>query len=224
MVRWRLGLGLTLLVLIAGLGCGDHTNNGTANLRVMLASPDAPRMNVIIDGDSLATNLNYGSNTGYLSVKSGSPHVQVVAASGSPSLFDKPVSIADNGKQTLVLAGPVASVSPVTLTDGGTTTTAGSGYVRALNASSTMGPADIYIVPPGSSLAGVTPVSSALAFTKDSGYQLVVAGAYEVFFTSPGTTNVLLSTGPLSLTANQNQTIVALDGASGSFTFSQLTD
>ena len=223
-MRKRLGLGLIVLTFLPGLGCGDSSSSGTASLRIMQASPDAPHVTVIVDGDSLATNLNYGANSGYLSVKPGSPRVQVVAASGSQTLYDQPVSIADNGKQTLVLTGPAASISPVSLTDGGTTTTTGSGHVRVLNASSTMGSADVYIVPPGSSLAGATPVSSSLAFTKDTGYQVVVAGSYEVFLTTPGTTNVLVDTGPLSLTANQNQTIVSLDGVAGGFTFSQLTD
>jgi hypothetical protein len=42
--------------------------------------------------------------------------------------------------------------------------------------------------------------------------------------TTPGTSSALLSTGPISLTSAENQTVVALDGASGGFQYSVLND
>ena len=87
--------------------------------------------------------------------------------------------------------------------------------VRVVNASATMGAADVYIVPAGSSIAGVQPVKAGLSFDQNTGYQLTMAGNYEVFMTTPNTSNALLSTGSISLTADQNQTVVALDGTAG---------
>jgi trimeric autotransporter adhesin len=216
-----------LFVLCLGIacliGCGS-SSSGTANLRIFQASPDAPHVNILIDGASTAPNIVYGNNTGYLSLKSGSHHVQAVPVNASTPIFDQSISVASSSNQTLLLTGAAASIKPVTLTDGGTTTTTGDGHVRVLNASSTMGPADVYIVPAGSSIAGVQPTSAALALDKDTGYKLIAAGSFQVFLTAPGTTNAYVSTGPINLTSGQNQTVVALDGVSGGFTYALLVD
>jgi hypothetical protein len=42
--------------------------------------------------------------------------------------------------------------------------------------------------------------------------------------TTPGTKNAFLDTGSINLAASANQTVLALDGASGGVTFTQLTD
>jgi hypothetical protein len=216
-----------LFVLCSGIafiiGCGGSSSSN-ANLRIFQASPDAPHVNILIDGASTASNIVYGNNTGYLSLKSGSRHVQAVPVNSPTPIFDQSISLTSSSNQTLLLTGAAASIKPVTLTDGGTTTTAGDGYVRVLNASSAMGPADVYIVPAGSSIFGVQATSGALAFDKDTGYKLIAAGSFQVFLTAPKTTNAYVSTGPINLTSGQNQTVVALDGVSGGFTYALLVD
>ena len=220
-------LGLFWCATVWLTGCGGSRSSGAdAQLRLLQASPNAPQVNVLIDGASVATNLIYSGATSYLPVKPGPRHVQVVPVSGSSPILDQTVSLASATNQTLLLTGPAASIQSVALTDGGTTTTSGDGNVRVVNASGSMGAADVYIVAAGSSIVGVKPVtgSTALAFDKNTDYQLMAAGNYEVFMTAPGTTNALLSTGSISLTSAQYQTVVALDGTSGGFMFALLTD
>jgi Domain of unknown function (DUF4397) len=218
-----LWLGFFSCITLWSSGCGSGAAN-TALLRFVQASPDAPQVNVLIDGASVAGNLAYGNATGYISLGSGSRHIQVVPVSGSSPIFDQTLSFNLSSDQTLLLTGPAAGINPVMLTDGGTTTTTGDGYVRVVNASATMGAADVYLVPAGSSIVGVKPVAAGLAFDKNTGYQLVVAGNYEVFMTAPNTSTALLSTGSISLTSAQNQTVVALDGISSGFMYALLTD
>jgi hypothetical protein len=198
-------------------------------VRFLMASPDAPLVTIFIDGKSVSGNLGYGNATSYISVKPGSRHIQVEPVSGASPIFDQTISFAagsntSNSNQTLLLTGLAASIQTVTLTDGGTTTITGDGHVRVANASASMGAADVYIVPAGSGIGGATPVKASLALDQDTGYQPIIAGNYQVFMTTPGTNNALLSTGSLSLTAAQNQTVVALDGVGGVFTYVVLTD
>jgi len=213
-----------LLAVFVGAGCGSRSDSSTAQLRVVQGSPGAPQVNVLVDTVSVATNLNYGDSTVYLSVKTGSRHIQIVPVNGSSPILDQTLSFSASTKQTVVLTGPSTSIQSVVLTDGGTPATAGDGQVRVLNASGAMGPADVYLVPAGTSIAGVSPQVSSLAFDKDTGYQLLVPGNYQVFLTVPGTKNAFLSTGPINLTANVDQTIVALDGATSGFIYALLTD
>lgn len=216
----RLGSCLLFLAVLSSLSCGDHSTE-SANVRVFQGSPDTPHIDVLVDGKSLATNIQYGGNSGYLSVKAGSPNVQIVDRSGHP-VFQQIMSVAGSASQTLVLTGPSNSLKPVTLTDGGTTAVTDKGNVRVLNASPSIGAADVYLVAPGTSISGVQPTAS-LDFDKDTGYQ-PAENSYEIFLAAPGTRNVLLDTGPISITSGQDQTIVVIDGASGGFTFSQLID
>jgi hypothetical protein len=218
-----LWLGLFSCMALFSTSCGGG-GKSPAMLRLLQASPDAPPVNVLIDAKSVAVNLAYGNDTGYLSVKPGSRHVQVVPASGGSPIFDQTISLASSSNQTLLLTGLAAGIQPVMLSDAVPTVVANSGYVRLVNASATMGAADAYLVPAGTSIVGVKPVAAGMTFDQITGYQVIADGNYQIFMTTPGTATALLSTGPLSLTAAQNQTVVALDGVSGGFTYVRLTD
>ena len=217
-----LWLGLFFCIIVFSTACGSSSSSTTAQVRVLLASPDAPAVNVIIDGKTVASNLVYGNATVYVTVQSGSPHLQVVPVSGSSPLFDQTLTVGASSDHTLLLTGPAAGIHPVMLTDGGTTAVVGSGYVRVVNASAAMGAADVYIVPAGAGISGTQPTAANLAFGGDTGYHLTANGNYEVLMTVPGTPKAQLDTGPISLTATQ--TLVALDGTSGGFMFALLTD
>lgn len=207
-------------------GCSGSGSNGTGNLRFVQGSPDAPQVNLLVDGKSVASTLGYANATGYISVRVGSRHVQVVPANGGSAILDTSVSITSSGNQTLIMTGAAASTQSVLLTDTSTTSTAGDQSVRVVNAATAIAAADVYIVPAGTSIAALSPTSANLAFNANTGYQLLPSGAYQVLLTAPGTKNSFLDTGALSTstTSTQNQTVIVLDGAGTGFTFTVLTD
>lgn len=221
----RAGVVALCLAIVFMIGCGGSSST-TQQLRIVMVSPDAPPVDILIDGTQVATSLAYTNSTAYLAVNSGSRHIQALTVSNSTSVFDQTISITASANETLLLTGSVAKVQSLLLTDGtiNTTITTGEGDVRVVNASQTMGPADVYIVNAGTSLSGAKPVSSALAFGKATDYALATIGNYQVFMTQPGTTNVFLNTGPLALTQSQFQTVIAVDAPGGEFNFIALTD
>jgi hypothetical protein len=150
--------------------------------------------------------------------------VQVIPVNSTKALLDQPVSIAASTSETMYLTGPIAQAKPLVLTDANTTSTAGDGYARVLNISTTMGPADVYLIPAGSSLTGAKPAATGLAFGDNTAYQLMTAGNYQVFMTAPGTVNTYLSTGFLNIVASHNQTVVIRDNVPSGFTFELLED
>jgi len=210
------------------IGCGSSSSSSnTGQVRILEAAVGAPSVNILVDGMIMASNLGYGGATAYLTVKRGSRHVQAVPVGGGSPVFDQSLSISASGHQTLLLTGSSSSIQEAMLTDGGTTATAGDGHVRVFNASNTIGPSDAYIVPAGTSLVGVTPVTKTtpLGFDGNTDYQLVPVGNYEVFLTVPNTTTVNLGTGPLNLSGtNSNQTVVVFDAATGGFTYILFSD
>lgn len=222
MSRFALGCVLFVAILLTA-ACGGGSTNTTQQLRVVMASPDAPAVDVMINGSQVATSLQYRNSTTYVPVTVHAQQVEIVEVSNSKSLFQQTVTVPASANQTLLVTGPVAHLQGVLLTDGGATTTTANGEVRVVNASATMGAADVYITS-GGGFAGSTPVASSLAFGQSSGYQAEAIGDYDVFMTAPGTSNVLLDTGLLALTQSQLQTVVALDAAGGGFTYIVLTD
>jgi hypothetical protein len=117
------------------------------------------------------------------------------------------------------------------LTDNITAAAAGTAQLRVVNASPIMGTADIYAVAAGNSFVAGSPTVAALAVGQVAGYQVLTfplstnaTQTYSVFFTAPGTTLVLVDTGPVSFASGQNSTLVALNRAGGGSTFTLLTD
>ena len=225
-MRVGLGLSAVCLAVLLSAGCGSSSSKSTAQLRLFLAENGMPNVNVVADGTTLATNLGYGSASNYLTVNSGSVHLQLVPVGGGSPVVDQMVSINASAHETLVLAGASGGSQALALTDGGTTASTGNGYVRVVNAAASMTAADIYIVPPGTQLTTATATN--IGFGQDTNYELTPLGNYEVFFTSPGTTSALLATGPLNLggggTASINQTVIAYDAIGGGFNYIMLAD
>lgn len=220
------GVGAILGAVFFTLSCGG--SGSTGQLRFVQASSGQPALNLLVDGKTQAFNLSYGNATSYLTVKTGSRHVQAVPTNppnSTKAVFDTSVAISNSANTTVLMTGQPSSVKPLVLTDGGTASVTGDGYVRVINASLNMGAADVYLIPAGSSLSGAKPVATSVGFDGNPGYQAVLAGDYELIMTSPGTLNVLLDSGPINLTTGQNWTDVVLDGAApGTFSFSVMQD
>jgi len=221
----RAGVVALCLAIVFMIGCGGSSST-TQQMRIVMASPDAPPVDILIDGAQVATSLAYENSTAYLTLKSGQRRIQALTVANSTSVFDQTISISASANLTLLLTGPVSKMQSLLLTDGttNTTITTGQGDVRVVNAAPTMGPADVYVVNAGTSLAGAKPVSSNLAFNQATGYESATIGNFQVFMTQPKTTNVYLNTGPLALTQSQFQTVVAIDASGGGFTYIALTD
>jgi hypothetical protein len=213
---------LGVAALLAAAGCGGGGDQG--KLRVMNASPNETGLDVLVDGKSVATGIAYGNNSDYISVDSGSRHVQIEASGTTTILIDQNVSVASTGETTVLATNLAADISALVLIDDATAPATGDSSLRVVNASPTLGSVDVYVVAPGADLVASTPVIRNLAFNAATDYQTLTAGSFEVVMTAPGTTIPLLDTGALNLTSGQNRTVVSMDGVSGGFTATVLSD
>ena len=203
-------------------GCGSSSK--TTSLRLVQASPDTGAVNLLVNGKTVSTDIGYAGNTGYVSVRAGSPKVQVDPINSSVAIVDQALTLMAASETTLMLTNYAASRKVLVLTDDNTAPAAGDAQLRVVNAAPGISAADVYAVPAGSSLSLIVPFSSALAFDSATSYQTLTAGAYQVFLTAPGTKSAYLSTGQITLVAGQIRTIVALNGAVGAYTSITLAD
>jgi hypothetical protein len=223
--------GLSFLLFCAiflAAGCGGAGTTGVngsnpPEIRFVQATPSEGAVNVLIDSTTSAT-INYGAASGYVTVTSGSRHIQMEPNGSATTFIDQNLSLGTGSLTTMVATGDAANITGVTFNDENAVVTSGDASIRVINASPSMGAADVYIVPAGTSIANASPTIANLAFKAATSYTDIAPGSYEVFLTSPGTKSTFTSTGTITLTVNQIRTLIAIDSLGGGFTQLTLSD
>lgn len=218
---------LTLLVplsmagvplLMAGCDSGHHDRNYAvptgplANIQFLHASPDAPRVAVLIDGQLAVPKLDYGQGTGEQSLSAESHTIAIQAQTpGTPTTVIGPttLSLSANMDYVVVAEGPVASIGPVVfphqLADVGPDVT----QVQILHAAPEAPSVSVYVTAPGADLASSAPLGT-VSFKGSLGPTQVSSGQYEIRVTAAGTvTPVLFDSGTITLPGGADLVIAA---------------
>ena len=228
-MRHRVWVSLCLIFEIASLvfffaSCGSSNR---AHLRLLNAMVTQSSLTMLVDGNSVASSIGYGTASTYASVSFGSRHVQIEPAGFSTPIIDTTDSL-NSGDSVTALAYLNTSNdnSSAFLTDNNSAPTSGNFNIRLLNASPAMGSGsvDVYVIIAGTSISGVSPNVSALADGSASAYFSLTAGNYDVVITLPGTKSVIVDSGQISFGAGQVWTAVGLNSAQGGFTIAALHD
>jgi hypothetical protein len=214
----KLTLPAALLATLAIAGCDDDdpvAPPATAQLRVVHASPDAPNVDVLVDGAAALTDVPFRAASEYLEVPAGSRNLEVRAAGSSTVVIDQDASIVAGRAYTVIATGPVASIAPLVLEDDLASPAAGNVKLRLVHASPTAGNVDIYVTAPGADLATAAPTLTNVPFRAASEYLEVPAGTYRVRITPVGTKTVAIDANGVALTAGQIRTAIAVDAPGG---------
>jgi hypothetical protein len=178
------------LVLAVGLaGCDSNDNGGpgpTAQVRFMHASPGAGPVNVAVDGEVVAENVSYSSETtnptvsNYLEVPTASGTTIEVQNAGGEALLSAnvpdDVALQEDRQYTVIVAGvgssPVPNVDTpqlIVLQDRFDETNLDDNQIglRIVHGSALAGEVDVYQTNPGTSLSDATPLVEDFAFTED---------------------------------------------------------
>lgn len=210
---------LGTVLLTAGCGSGGNTR-----FRLMNAVPDESSLDVLVDSTSVSSDLAYGTSTGYLSEKSGSHQVGIEPSGSSTTLLQQSITFASGSDTTVISSNFSTSVANLVLTDDNSAPASGNFKIRVVNASPGLGPADVYIVAPGTSLTTVSPTLTNLGFGVTAAYKSLAAGTYEIELTSVGQKFAAIDTGSLVFAAGQVRTLVGLNSQLGGFSYSVLAD
>ncbi len=212
-------LGLGTIFLLVGCGSGAKTR-----FRLMNAVPDESSLDVLVDSKSVSSNLAYGTSTGYLSESSGSHQIGVEPSGSSTTLLQQSISLGSGSDTTVISYNFSSSIANLVLTDNNSAPASGDFTIRIVNASPNLGPADLYIVTPGTALTTVSPTLSNVGFGSTTSYQSLTAGNYEIELTSVGQKFAVVDTGSLTFSSGQVRTFVGLNNPSGGFTYAMLDD
>jgi hypothetical protein len=177
---------------------------GTAKVRVIHASPDAPAVDVYVNGNAVLTNVPFFTASDYLDLPAGSYRIQVTPA-GSPAdqaVIDATATVEAGMAYTIAATGEVASIAPTIIVDDLSAPAAGSVKVRVYHFSPDAPAVDV-------KLADGTTLISNLAFPDASDYLEVPAGTYSLQVTPAGGDAVVIDLPDTALPADQIVSVFA---------------
>ncbi len=168
---------------------------GMAWIRVLHASPDAPAVDVYVDGAKAITDLAFGSITDYTPVAAGN-HAIKVCATGSTTVcpIDVPaLAVADGMKYTIAATNDLASITAQVIPDAPSASVTDSAQVRVVHFSADTPAVDVLTAD------GMSKLVTNLAYPNASSYLSLPASTYSVkVCAAPG--DAVCPLGPLSLT------------------------
>jgi hypothetical protein len=158
-----------------------------AELKAIHASPDAPAVDLAVDGVLQATGLAYAQATGYLGVAAGLRRL-TLEAGGTP-VIDEFVELPPEGNISLFAIDEAANLTPLVLTDDLTPPAAGNAHVRFVHLSPGAPNVDI-------ALTDGTVIFGDVAFGEsdaDGAFTPLAAGTYDLEVRTTGTDTALLA-------------------------------
>ncbi len=190
-----LAVGVVSLVLVASVGIGamaggigamtgDGGNEGgaqdggDARVRIAHMSPDAPPVDVLVDNETVASNLSYGNVTEYANLSAGEHNVTITAAGDrSAVVFSGNVSFEADTNYTVTATGEISedantSFEPVVFEDNFTAPGAGNASVRLVHVSPDAPPVDVTVEGTNATLF------DNVSFRNATAYEEVPAGNY----------------------------------------------
>jgi hypothetical protein len=213
-----------LLVLpLVAVGCSDDDSNpanptappaAVAQLRVAHLSPDAPPVDVRVNGTVAVQGAAYMDVSNYLPVPAGDVRIQVTpAGAASPVVIDATVPLGVGAFYTVAATGLLASgLQPVVLVDN--RSTGSEAKVRFVHASPDAPAVDVAVTG-GPVLFGGVPFRGAADYAGVSG------GTYDLEVRVAGTQTVALPLPGFPIRGGTNYTVFAI-GRAGNGTLEAL--
>jgi len=194
----RLITGALALATLSGGAFAD------ARVRAVHASPDAPNVDVLVDGSVAFADAPFTGVTGYATLPADTYNVQVVPAGMmGPVVIDANLALASGVDYSVVAVGQLADIAPLVLIDDNTLDPANA-RVRFVHASPNAPAVDIALAGGGAVLF------DDFSFTDASSYLSVAPGAYDLEVRLAGSMDVVLSLGEVSLSGNTVYSVFAM--------------
>lgn len=203
-VRKLVVLSLVAMLMALALVPAAFAQGGTAKVRVIHASPDAPAVDVYVNGSRALADVPFFTASDYLDLPAGTYQVQVTPAGqpASAAVIDASATIEAGKAYTIAATGPVASIAPTVIEDDLTAPAAGQAHVRVYHFSPDAPAVDVQ-------LADGTKLIEGLAFPNASNYLPVPAGSYDLQVVPAGGSDVVIDLPGTALEAGKIYSVFA---------------
>ena len=190
---------------VEALGIGQA---GDACLNIIHASPDAPAVDVYVDGEMALGDLAFGETSGWVAMPAGEHQIQVTAVGAEleTAVIDADVTLEEGAAYEVAATGLLAEIEPqvyqVNLSEIGSEDEP-KARVRVVHASPDAPAVDVAV-------KGGDVLIEDLAFPDVSNYLSVPATSYDLEVRPTGTTDVALDLPGVAFDAGMVYTIYAI--------------
>jgi len=197
----------------ASAAAGGNPVAGGAMVRVVHGSPDAPAVDVYVDGKKAITALAFGKASDYQSVTAGRHDFQVYATGADP-IKDKPVidgrgtSVGADARLTIIALDKLSNIKGLLADDRTATPATGKAKVKFIHAAPDAPSVDIAV-------KGVPVLFGNTEFGKAYPYQELDAKTYDLEVRLAGKSDVVLSVPGVAFTAGTVYSIYAVGLVNG---------
>lgn len=218
---------LVALALAAGACDSSEPGNGVASLRLMHARTGAPAVDLLVDGDTVFQGVGFAQASAFAEVPAGSATVDI--RSGDNDFASAPVNFAPGARYTLLFSNSGGTsdilvaedtatgvpLEPPPIQPGDTGAIPGESKVklRVIHNASDAPPLDVYLTLNDEPLDGairlIEPFVHGVGLSPEfPGYVERDPGTWRVRFTDDNTLDVVLDTGPISMSAGQVRSVI----------------
>ena len=219
----KLSFFVTLLGLGACDGDGDPLRTeplppvqpaAVSRIQVLHASPDAPAVDVLVNGSAALRAVDYKNGSGAIVVAPDTYTIQVDGITpAGPATVIGPVDLTFEADMlySIVAIGDVANIAPVVLSQTDRGVNPGNARVRVLHAAPLAPQVDVYVTAPDADLTATAPVGT-FAFGEDLGPVEIPAADYQVRVTAAGDPlAVVFDSGTLAFNDRDDLVIAAVE-------------
>ncbi|MBT5217986.1 MAG: DUF4397 domain-containing protein [Woeseia sp.] len=190
--------------------------NTPTSLQVIHASPDAPAVDIVVDGNVLVPALAFPDATGFVETPGGVYNLAVTVAGNPGSVAIGPVDLdlAAGVRYSVFAVDQLATIEALILSDDARRV-ATNAKVRIVHASPTAADVDIYVTAVGADINVADPTLENVAFKANTGFLALAAGDYDVTVTPTGTKTAAIGPATISISDGGIYTAVARDPLPG---------
>ena len=204
------------LVLAGTVACENKVadpRDETAKIRLVHGSAVTTPLSLKVDGQTVLQGVAATEISNYAEVEAGSRTISVTLDGSGTVLLSRSATLVKDVEYTMLVSGTLVAPEEMIASDTAFNPLAGKVKIRVIHAARNAPPLDVYLTQPGDDLATASRLVEPFEFnvTDTTVFPAFVErdpGDWQVRFTSDGTTNVLLDTGPFSTAAGQIITIV----------------
>jgi hypothetical protein len=184
-------------------------------LRALHASPDAPAVNIRVDGAEVLSGVDYTQGSGFLPVEELTRvEVEAIVPGGNAVVIDENLSLDFSTEYTVIAAGRVADpVEALVISNPSAEAIAPNNLrVQVVHAAPAAPAVDVYVTAPDADLASSTKVNvTPLAYKQYTDRLEVPAATYRIRVTASGDASaVVYDSGSLPLAAGADLLVAAV--------------
>lgn len=215
--RWATALAMAGSALLAACGSGGGSDSGSdTSVRLLNASVGYSALDMTVGGKSVSTNVAYGAAGEYATISTSATSTQVLANGAGTTLTSSTPTLSGGSKYAVIAYGWQGAVRTQLLQETEAAADSGKAKLLILNLAPDAGALDVYLTGANDSLENATALTSNLAGSTGSGYNVVNAGTYRVRLTGFGNkADLRLDIPSITVDSTSVQTLIVTPGTGG---------